>query len=374
MVLGLLPEIRGGISGLAKTGQHSRFLTGYLKPYARSFDEVRYFSYLRESLRPYTDDPELLARVHVLPGGRWHPWVYTTLLALRYRRHLRECSVLRVFHVTGALPAVMAKRLYGIPFVTTYGYRYSEFGSRSWSAARLRGCVETLGLAEADAVIVTTPELATHVAARVPWHKIQLIPNGVDTRLFQPTSRTPNAARNVLFVGRLVAQKNLERLIAAAGKLVSRFELRLTLVGDGPLRGRLETEARSAAVPVDFVPFVDHQRLPDLFGRADVFVLPSLLEGHPKVLLEAMACGLPCLASDVDGIRSVVTEGETGLLFDPYDADALAAHLERVFTEPELARRLGAGARTRVVARFDLGTLVAREIDVLRRVAAGRSA
>ncbi|MGH7322883.1 MAG: glycosyltransferase family 4 protein [Candidatus Rokuibacteriota bacterium] len=374
MVLGLLPEIRGGLGELAKTGQHSRFLSGYLRPYAHSFDEVRYFSYLGEALGQYTDDPALLARVRLFPGGRWHPWLYTGALALRYRRALRGCAVLRVFHVTGAVPAVMAKRLWGIPFVTTYGYRYAEFGSRSRAAARLRAWVEALGLTEADAVIVTTPELAAHVATRVPGGKIHVIPNGVDTSLFHPAARRANGPKNVLFVGRLAAQKNLERLMVAAGKLVGRFDLRLTLVGDGPLRGRLESLARSAAIPIEFVPVVDHQKLPGLYGRADVFVLPSLFEGHPKVLLEAMACGVPCLASNIEGIRSLVTDGETGLLFDSRDPDALAAGLERLFTEPEYARRLGDEARARMVARFDLGSLVAREIELLRRVAAGRSA
>lgn len=370
MVLGLLPEIRGGLGALARTGQHSRFVAGYLTPYARRFDEVRYFSYLQESLGEYTDDGDLLARVRLFPGGRWHPWLHTVALALRYRRQLQGCAVVRVFHVTGALPAVMARRLYGVPFVTTYGYRYAEFGSRTWMAGRLRAGVEALGLAEAAAVIVTTPELAAHVTARVPAHRIHVIPNGVDTARFHPRPRERNGARNVLFVGRLAPQKNVECLIAAAGNLVGRFDLRLTVVGDGPLRGRLEALARRVAVPVDFRPVVDHEELPGVFGRADAFVLPSLFEGHPKVLLEAMACGLPCLASDVEGIRSLVTDG-TGLLFDPRDPDALAAGLERIFADADYGRTLGNGARTRIIESFDLGSLMDREIALLHRVAAG---
>ena len=69
-VLGLLPEIRGGLGTLARAGQHSRFIDGYLKPYARAFDEIRYFSYLAESLADYTDDTELRASVRLLAGAR----------------------------------------------------------------------------------------------------------------------------------------------------------------------------------------------------------------------------------------------------------------------------------------------------------------
>src|SRR5207247_1380705 len=74
MVLGLLPAIRGGLGELARTGQHARLIDGYLKPYARGFEAVRYFSYLAEALDSYTTDPEVLARGGLYPGGGWHPW------------------------------------------------------------------------------------------------------------------------------------------------------------------------------------------------------------------------------------------------------------------------------------------------------------
>src|SRR3989442_2156046 len=123
-VLGLLPSIRGGLGELARTGQHSRLIDGYLRPYARAFEEVRYFSYLDESLADFSADAELLARVRVLPGGGWHPWLYAFVLPFRHRRALAACDVVRVFQVTGVIPALVARRLYGVPFVTTYGFWY----------------------------------------------------------------------------------------------------------------------------------------------------------------------------------------------------------------------------------------------------------
>lgn len=368
MVLGLLPAIRGGLGELAKTGQHSRLIDGYLRPYACAFEEVRYFSYLSESLRDYTTDPELLARVRLFPGGGWHPWLYAFLLPLRYRRELRECAVLRVFQVTGVIPALIAKRFFGIPFVTTYGFWYSRL-ARSGATGLLRRGVEAAGLRAADAVIVTTEELAAYVGRKVGDAKVHLVPNGVDTGLFRPVTRAPGAVRRVLYVGRLSEEKNLPTLIEAAAKLVGRFSLGLTFIGDGPLRGRLEARARALGVPARFLPFVDHRQLPGCFAEADAFVLPSLTEGHPKVLLEAMSCGIPCVASNVGGNRAIVVDGQTGLLFDPDAADTLADRLERVFTQEEFARQLGARARARIVEHYDLGTLVGREIELLRRLA-----
>lgn len=370
MVLGLLPAIRGGLGELAKTGQHSRLIDGYLRPYARAFEEVRYFSYLSESLGDYTADADLLAKVRLLPGGGWHPWLYALLMPFRYRRQLRGCAVLRVFQVTGVIPALIAKWLYGVPFVTTYGFWYSKL-ARSGASRGLRRLVEAVGLAAADAVIVTTLDLQAHVAARVGAARVHLIPNGVDASLFRPTPKAAGPTRNILYAGRFSEEKNLATLVEAAGKLLGRFSLRLTLIGDGPVRRSLETSGRRLRVPVEFRQFVDHRALPGYFAEADAFVLPSFTEGHPKVLLEAMSCGVPCVASNVGGNRTILTDGETGLLFDPGDAGALADRLERVFTDGELARRLGERARIEILERYNLKTIVEREIDLLRRVAGG---
>ncbi len=370
IVLGLLPAIRGGLGELAKSGQHSRLVHGYLRPYVKAFAEVRYFSYLDESLDQYTDDPEVLAGVRLLPGGGWHPAFYAFVMPLRYWRQLRGCAVFRVFQVTGVIPALVAKRLFGVPFVTTYGFWYSKL-VRAPLTGWLRRQVEALGLAYANAVIVTTPELSAHVATRIEAAKIHLIPNGVDTSLFYPAPHPPAPGERILYVGRLSKEKNLGTLIEAVGKLVGRFDLRLAFIGDGPLRVSLEAQAQRLRVPVEFLPVVDHRELPGYLRKADAFVLPSLTEGHPKVLLEAMSCGLPCVASSVGGNRAILRDGETGLLFDPLDAGALAERLERIFGDHELARRLGERARREVLERYDLTMLVAREIDLLKRVAGG---
>lgn len=368
MVLGLLPSIRGGLGDLARTGQDSRLIEGYFKPYVRVFEEVRYFSYLRESLSDYTNDPELLAKVRLLPGGGWHPWFYTFLMPFRYRRQLRSCSVLRVFQVTGVVPALLAKRLFGIPFITTYGFWYSKL-ARSWGTRWFRGLVEGLGIAAADAVIVTTSELAAYVAEKVGEAKVHLIPNGVDTTLFRPGPRASGRIKNVLYVGRLSEEKNLDALIDAAGKLIGRLSIQVRFIGEGPLRKRLEAHAQSLRVPVEFLPFVDHRQLPSFFNEADAFVLPSFTEGHPKVLLEAMSCGVPCVASDVDGNRAILDDGMNGLLFAPDDTAGLADRLERVLAHDAFARALGERARAQVLESYDLEVLVEREIELLRQVA-----
>ena len=368
MILGLLPAIRGGIGELAQTGQHTRLIDGYLTPYARAFGDVRYFSYLDESLGSFTTDRELLERVRVLPGGPEHPWRYALAMARRHGQAMRECSVFRVFQITGVIPALIARRRWGIPFVTTYGFHYERL-ARTRSSALLRALVARLGVRAAAAVIVPTAELRDVVASKGGAANVQLVPNGVDTQRFRPAAGSASPRATVLYVGRLSAEKDLGTLLEAAGKLQARFDLAVAMVGDGPERAALETKAKALGVPLTLTPFVDHRELPRLYTSARVFVLPSLTEGHPKVLLEAMSCGVPCVASSVGGSRSILSDGDTGLLFEPGDVGGLAARIEQVLTQPELSRRLGERARAEILERYALARLVAGEIDLLRRVA-----
>ena len=372
MILGLLPEIRGGLGTLAATGQHTRFVDGYLRAYARAFDEVRYFSYLQERLADFTRDAELAARVRVVPGGAWHPWLYAGLMGLRHGRALAECSVLRVFHLTGVIPALVARRRFGVPFATTYGFHYDRL-ARTTTRAWLHRRLERLALAEADAVIVTTPELALYVAERARSRDaVHLLPNAVDTAAFRPVPRPPSSVPSVLYVGRLSPEKNLGGLIAAAAKLRGRLDVTLRFVGEGALRDTLAREAARAGIGLELLPVVDHGRLPALYAAADVFVLPSFTEGHAKVLLEAMSCGVACVASNVGGNRAAIADGRTGLLVDPADAGALADAIERLIVDRELARRLGEAARREIVERYDLAPAMTREIELLRTLGARR--
>jgi len=367
-VLGLLPAIRGGLGELARTGQHTRLVDGYLKRYVGAFDAVRYFSYLPESLGQFTADAELLARVTLLPGGG-HPWLYTLLLPLRHRRALAGCSVLRVFQITGAMPAIVARRCFGVPFVTTYGFWYAAL-ARSWLTRVLRRAVESAALAAADAVIVTTPALEAYVRGRRPRGAVHLVPNGVDTTLFRPAPRPPRDPREVLYVGRLSDEKNLDAVLEAAARLDG--AVHVTFLGDGPARSRLEARARDLGVRLTVRPVVPHPEVATIMAAADAFVLASFTEGHPKVLLEAMASGVPCVASDCEGHRSLVSEGRTGLLFDPTRPAELAGQLGRVLTDPVLGAALASAARSLVVARYDLNALLDREITLLQGIARGR--
>jgi glycosyltransferase involved in cell wall biosynthesis len=271
----------------------------------------------------------------------------------------------------GALPAVAARLLYGIPYLTTYGFMAAENLriQNGWLYAQIGRAVTFLGLRFASGVIVTTEALKEFVLRRVPAERVHFLPNGVDLVRFPLADRpplSPDRVTVVLFVGRLIGQKNLPLLVRAAARV--RHPLRLRLAGEGPEAKTVEDLAREKGVRVEMLGAVPYERMPGLYAEADLFALPSIGEGQPKVLLEAFASGLPCVGTDVRGIRDVIRHNETGLLCPPSE-EALAACLERLIEQPDLARSLALVARCHVKENHDLSRLLVLEVDLLRRLA-----
>ncbi len=193
-------------------------------------------------------------------------------------------------------------------------------------------------------------------ALATPRRPIQIVPNGADTRIFVARSQAdarahlglPDDGPIVSFVGKLVPRKGVDTLIEAMGILGRRpgGAPLLVAAGVGELREGLEARARELGVGdrVRFPGKVPHDDVGWWMSAGDVFVLPSLSEGLPTVVCEAMNCGRPVVATAVDGTPEIVRDGETGILIPTGDAPALAAALARVLDHPEVAARMSAAA------------------------------
>ena len=243
--LGVIMQMGGSLRDYQRSGQLDNLLHYHLAAYLRVFDRIFFFSYENERIEDYTDDPFFRSRVTVLPKRvRIPDRFYALLLPLVYRRETRQCAVFRVLQATGALPTIVARALFGVPYVTTFGYRYAEFAriERSRLKAISVSMFERMAVRWADAVIVTTDAIRRHIASVDGASRTVMIPNGVDTRLFVAAERgggghDPDRTPNVLFVGRLERQKNLDVLVEAMGIVRRRQPIRLTVVGDGSLPG-----------------------------------------------------------------------------------------------------------------------------------------
>jgi glycosyltransferase involved in cell wall biosynthesis/SAM-dependent methyltransferase len=370
--VGILPALGSGLTDLRRTGQHERLLNYDLRHYCEAYDRIYYVSYFREALSDFTRDPLLLDKVVLLSRrGPWPARLYAFLLPFLYRHQLRECEALRVEQFAGVIPALIARLLYGIPFVVTYGYHYGEVARIAGSRLkpRLYRWLERAAFPRAAGVIVTSHQMEALLSVHPAKPRLAYFPNGVDTESFAPAPRPPfePTPRTVLYVGRLEQEKNLARLIEALA-LVRDVPIRLILVGDGSLRGELAQRARAAGVEVEFPGVVPHSQLPRFFRSADCFVLPSLTEGNPKALIEAMASGLPCAASARGGIPSILEDGVSGLLFDPDDARDIARAIHRLLGERPLARGLAERARASALSLYDVHALLKAEVAFVQSV------
>jgi starch synthase (maltosyl-transferring) len=210
--------------------------------------------------------------------------------------------------------------------------------------------------------VCVSEDVAAFSAARgkLPVSKICVIPNGIDAAKVAeaaPADLTqfgiPAGSRTLLFVGRLDPQKGPFVLMAAVRELCSRHAgLQVLLVGDGPLRDTLHAWVAKENL-ASRIHFAGRRNdVPSLLRAANLFVLPSLWEGLPNVVLEAMAAGTPIVASRVEGISDLLVDDRTGLIVPPNSAGDLAEAIDRLLADPEHARQMGHSAQHFVRERF----------------------
>ena len=309
-------------------------------------------------------------------GRSLHAVCWLLSLLWQRGRSLREAHydcLLASWAYPDAVAAGWLARRLGIPYVVkVHGSDINVQAEHAWRRPQIRNCLRGAG-----AVIAVSRALADKtVALGVEASRVHVIYNGIDHALFAPGSRDEARRRLglsadtplLLYVGNLKSSKGcLDLLEAFAALLAMRPGARLVYVGKGPARGALRDRATAlgCATRVQLVDAVAHATLPDWFKAADLLCLPSHNEGVPNVVLEAMACGIPVVASDVGGIPEVVPE-YAGILVPPQAIEALTAALL------EAAGRGWDGARIAAHARnFRWEDNVGRLDRVLRHAANG---
>jgi glycosyltransferase involved in cell wall biosynthesis len=198
------------------------------------------------------------------------------------------------------------------------------------------------------------------ISQGIPSAHIDIIPNGIDLTLF-PERCIWRAPRTIAMVACLRDEKRVDVLVAATPRILARYpDVEIQIVGDGPCREKLLTMARSAGVS-SRVQFMGHRDdVPAILRAADLFVLPSASEASPNVVLEAMAAGLPVVASRVGGIPELVADGITGHLVPPAEPEALAAAILDLLDHPNRGAAFGQAGRMRIAREYSFDRMVAQ--------------
>jgi glycosyltransferase involved in cell wall biosynthesis len=248
-----------------------------------------------------------------------------------------------------------------IRIYTVHGWAYTAYtGAGSalylWAERLLRPLTTvTICVAESErraGLEMRTCEESTTIVIR----------NGVELPDTEPPPRRAGPCR-IVAVGRLQAPKDALTLVRALAALpADAYEV--LVVGEGPDRPDVEDEVRRLGLDSVVQLAGTRTDVPQLLAASDLFVLSSRSEGLPLSILEAMAAGLPVVATSVGGIPELVVDGETGFLVPPGDPQSLAGAIERLVHDPELRRRLGTAGRSRAAERFDLVSARRAHIDL----------
>ena len=221
----------------------------------------------------------------------------------------------------------------------------------------------TIGVAVSEAA-------ASFLRRILPDAALEIVPNGVDVGAFagaEPRDGLPSG-RRILWVNRLDSQKGFPIALAAFSKVLGDVsDAVLVVVGEGKDREALGLLTESARARIDMRGAAPNEEVPSYLAACEVFVSPAVRqESFGIALVEAMAAGLPVVATDIPGYREVVSDGVEGLLVPPRDPEALAAAVVRILKEPELAKRLGEAGRERA-RTFDWPLVVDRVEELYLR-------
>jgi sugar transferase (PEP-CTERM/EpsH1 system associated) len=284
----------------------------------------------------------------------------------------------------GALEGVLAARLAGVPIVihSEHGYEVDMLSGMPVRRRMFRRFVYS----QADVVMAVTRELRDY-HARQAWlnsGQVQVMYNGVDARKFAPSSEVRRRVRRELdisdatvvigSVGRLVAIKDYHTLLTAGESLIQQGQnVHVLLVGAGPEMQSLKSRVGGSPALSKRTIFAGAcDQIPAMLNAMDIFVLPSLGEGMSNTLLEAMAVGLPVVATKIGGNREVVNENSGGRFFAPGDAASLIRELSPLAESEELRGSAGEGSRKRALEQFSLEGMLRGYTELYRGLAERR--
>ena len=318
---------------------------------------------MEQEAAPYDGKRRWWYRLRNLIGGNFYGAVGRDNQELAEVLRQERPDVILGYFGDVALRVLPAAQREGIPVIA---YLHGDFLFRSnrWYRRSLKRCLDQFSCI----AVVTEAERLWLREQAVPAEKIHVIPCGAPVDLFRPAKRREGGSIRFVMCSRLAEEKGCETAIRAFALVKSvPIDAELQIFGDGPSRAHLEqlVEALRITDSATFHGYVGERQLAGLLPSCDIFIQHSLTkEGSPVSIAEAMACGLPVVATPVGGITQQVIDGETGFLVKERDVGAMASAMQRLAMDRQLRSKMGLAARSRAIGCYDS----AYQIRQLRRV------
>jgi glycosyltransferase involved in cell wall biosynthesis len=342
-----------------KIGSIKRELKPY-KEYVRNGWNVKVLTFDKSSI------PDLPEGIEAVPFRHrqllWFlPWTHKELG--------KWADVIKTNQSHHAYFYTRAARHWKKPILLRCGYVHGEYLEtvKGYTCrTRLYQWLEMKAFRSAAHCQLPTVKLAEWVRKRyeLPRGKISVIPNFVDTDLFKPAGGIKLRKKTVVSVGRLSRVKRFHLLIEACAGI---FGCELTIVGEGVERAKLEQQARELGLKLTLTGYIENESLVRFLQEHSVFAIVSEWEGHPKALIEAMSCGMPCVGVSANGINEVICNGDNGLLVG-LSLDSLREGISSVFKDNKFRKKLSENARNSVIQKYSFKNCFSRERCLLESI------
>jgi len=338
---------------------------------SKHFDKIYFFTY------GYRDDLEyssfLEHKIDIIPMPLFFSIrklrkimviIYSFLLPLLHIKKLKDIEFIKTNQMKGAWAALFAKKIFKCKFILRTGYTWSKFyenESKNYLKVKLIKLIESICYKNADEVIVSSNFDRDYIKTNYKINcEINVIPNYVDVERFRKL-KVQKIKNSIIFIGRLENQKNLFNLL----KAIVGLNYKLTIIGEGSLLKALMEYATTYSINVKFIQRVPNEELPVLLNKHEIFILPSLYEGTPKVLLEAMACGMSVIGTNVVGINEIIIDKFNGLLCE---TDPVSIHntIINLVKNGDLKKKLGNNARDTIIQNFTFESYLGEELELYK--------
>ena len=365
-----------------KLGILSREISLY-KKIKRDQDQISFLTYgdnddLR--YREFLDEMKIFPAFNQIKSkNSFTQLLKSFLLPVKFRSLFKNIDIIKTNQISGCWITWLGKLLYRKKIIIRGGYEYLR---NYISSNKVRGVnssllyylrylynyiLEFVTYRLADAIILTNKSDIEFIIKKFKLKykigSISHIYNSIDTNLFKPQS-VKKKENHILFIGRILEIKNLINTLLALRKLEN---FTLDIIGDGPFKEQLREKAKKLDIKVNFLGIVHNEKLPYIINQYPIFILPSFYEGNPKVLLEAMSCGIACIGTDVRGINDIIIHEYNGYLCG-IDSKSIEKAILTVYNDKDLMVKIGKSARQFILNNCSLTSIVEKEYRVYKKV------
>lgn len=296
-----------------------------------------------------------------LPGfiTKYINYAWNTINLVRYWRIFQSIDIVKTNQFQGAIFGVVIKILYRKKLAIRMGWYHSHFKKNSL----IKKYIEKFCFYFSDILLVTNKDAINYICSEynLPPSKVSYLPNSIDTDQFYPYKT--KKYYDLIYVGRFESEKNTIEILKSIS-LFTKYSLKVLFIGDGKQKREILDIAQNNNIDLKIISRVNNSKLPFYYNSSRMFILPSLYEGNPKTLLEAMSCSLPVIASNVPGIKEIISPGYNGYLFEPHSDSIYNTLVLYLNDKKNNIKKIKKNARQYILANHSLDLIISKESDI----------